>query len=468
MLRVTFPDNRRAERSWICAVMLGEFLGLPHEIAFAAQAGVRIAAEGRALELPDTFFSAARDNWLAAATLPSEPLRRRTAEALGCPDARLIEPTLPILYGVRGNEWVDDGNAWLSLDVFGSAFFMLTRYEEAATEMAGAAGAESLRDRHERFPASASLAWREDFLHRPLIDEYAEVLWSALLRRWPRLKRKARQPRMLVSCDVDHPYHPGATSLARMVKRTAGELLRRRGIPAAVAPLRNYLAGRRGDWRHDPYYHTVDWIMDINEAAGNRVAFYFIPEITDKAMDDTCPISDRAVRAMMKRIADRGHEIGVHPGYRTYLNAARLRSGRERLQRVLDQEGIWQQIAGGRQHYLRWSTRTPALWNEAGMSYDSTLGYADQAGFRCGTSREYPMFDLHAGTALRLKQRPLACMDCSIVSYMGLGFTSRALEKMRALKHAAQRMNGDFSLLWHNSFLDTAAAREIYREIVAR
>lgn len=457
MLLIRFPDNCRAERRWISAVVLREFLGLSYELRFDDECNVRISADGRTLELSESFFAGAKDKWLAADSLPQEPLARWAVADSGLA-VDLTEPSVPVLFGAAGFELRDADNAMLHLDIFGAAFFMLSRYEEAAS---------ARRDEHDRFPASASLAYRQGFLGRPVIDEYVEILWAAIARLWPRLERKARRFRIRVSCDVDHPYHPGASSFPRMLKRMAGETIRGRSVAHAINPVRNYLAGRNGDWRSDPYYYTVDWMMDVNEKAGNTVAFYFIPEITDKVMDDTCPIDDLAVKAMMKRIDGRGHEIGIHPGYRTYNSRQRIVTGKDKLRRLLDQERIRQKIRGGRQHYLRWSTRTPALWEAAQLEYDSTLGYADHAGFRCGTCHEYPMFDLHLRVELELRQRPLICMECSVITYMGHGCTESALAEMRKLKNAAQRFGGDFTLLWHNSFFEADQAKEIYREVIS-
>jgi peptidoglycan/xylan/chitin deacetylase (PgdA/CDA1 family) len=457
MLSIEFPDSFRAERCWITSVLLGEFLGLVYEIRFHGTHHVRMSAVGKTLELSDVFFPGAEGNWLCRESLPAEPLRRWAVTDSGL-DPALVEPIVPVLFGAADFDIDANEHATLTLDVFGSAFYMLSRYEEAACEQ---------RDVHDRFPAAASLAYREGFVERPIVDEYVEILWTAMKRLWPQLKRKPRQFSTLVSCDVDHPYHPSAVSFPRLIKRTAGEAIRKRTFWDAVNPLRNYVASRSGNWQNDPYYYTVDWMMDVNEKAGNTAAFYFIPEITHPVMDDTCSITDRAVRAMMRRIAHRGHEIGIHPGYGTYHNVKKIISGKSRLQHVLNEERIAQRIMGGRQHYLRWTTRTPALWDAAGFEYDSTLGYADHAGFRCGTCHEYQMYDLHRRRALQLRQRPLICMECSVTIYMGCGFTDFAFAKMIKLKSAAQRFNGNFTLSWHNSYLETEIAREIYREVIA-
>jgi len=52
------------ERSWILKVMLSEFLGLDYVVENAEVRGICIEAEGHALELPDTFFIGAEQNWL--------------------------------------------------------------------------------------------------------------------------------------------------------------------------------------------------------------------------------------------------------------------------------------------------------------------------------------------------------------------------------------------------------------------
>lgn len=456
MLLISFPDNCRAERRWISSVLLGGFLGLDYEIRFDGGNMARMESGGKTLEIFDAFFTAAKDNWLSEASLPVEPLQRWIIPTSGLePD--LVEPAVPVIFGAPEFSLHDTGDGTLGLDVFGSAFFMLSRYEEAVSKQ---------RDNHDRFPATASLAYRERFLNRPIVDEYTEILWAAISRIWPQLERKPREFKLFVTCDVDHPYHAGAASFLRMIKRTAGELIRKRTLRRVAAPAINYFASKVGDWKNDPYYYTVDWMMDVNEKVGNRVAFNFIPEITDPRMDDTCAITDHAVRAMLKRIAYRGHEIGIHPGFNTYQNPKNIISGKNRLQGVLDEAGIRQEVIGGRQHYLRWATKTPALWDAAGLEYDSTLGYSDYAGFRCGTCHEYGMYDLHARKDLKLTQRPLIVMEMAVVAHMGHGYTKAALTTMKNLKSAAKKFKGSFTLLWHNSCLEEEKAREIYCEII--
>jgi hypothetical protein len=135
----------------------------------------------------------------------------------------------------------------------------------------------------------------------------------------------------------------------------------------------------------------------------------------------------------------------------------------------MEEEGIKQDEIGSRQHYLRWSTsETARHLQAAGIAYDTTLGYADHAGFRCGTSHEFPMFDVSNQERLNLRQRPLILMEASVLSsnYMGMGYIEETLGYMKGLKKRCYQHGGNFTLLWHNSFFRSRHAKEFYQELI--
>lgn len=455
-LRIIVP-RACAELRWIISVIFDNYLGLAYRLEAGAARNFHIHGDRGHIELPDVFFASCDAQWMRRGSLPATPLAVFNAREAGLPGDAAPIP-VPVIYGAsHKRSHVEDDGAFLPIDIFGSAFFMLSRYEEAV-------GAEL--DRHGRFPAAASLAYRSGFLDRPIIDEYVEILWSRIEAICPAARRKIRTFRNVVTCDVDHPYHASARSVPRLIKRTVGEIVRKGPCSAAFKPVRNYFASHIGNWANDPYYHTIDWMMDVNEQAGNQVAFYFIPEITDPCMDGNCPIADPAVRAMMRGIDARGHEIGIHPGYNSYQSEAAIVGAKRALEHALAREGVRQKVIGGRQHYLRWSTHTPALWDAAGLAYDSTLGYADYAGFRCGTCHSYPMYDLHQRKPLDIRQRPLICMESTLMQAIDPPPAQTVLARMLKLKDAVKTFNGDFMLLWHNSNFETDDARAMYREII--
>ncbi len=120
-------------------------------------------------------------------------------------------------------------------------------------------------------------------------------------------------------------------------------------------------------------------------------------------------------------------------------------------------------------HYLRWRwPDTAYAWDLAGLAYDSTLGFAEIAGFRCGTSHEYRAFDPVAKKQLSLRIRPLIVMECSVIAprYMNLGHGEAAYDCMFQLKDRCRKYGGGFSLLWHNSHLTTDEDRALYEAVI--
>ena len=151
-LLIDAPPSREAERRYILDVVLSDWLGLDWRLRVEERPDVRISLEGdasgRCVLLPDVLFGTAAHEWLTAASLPRLPLSSVTVGPPGSVPLMAGE-RLPALYrssSPPGSPVADPEADRLELDVFGSAFFMLTRYEEIVV---------SDRDRYGRFPASS-------------------------------------------------------------------------------------------------------------------------------------------------------------------------------------------------------------------------------------------------------------------------------------------------------------------------
>ena len=480
-----FPITDAALR-WL-DVILAERFGQAWQLARSAEGlHLRLAgAEGAILfdalcagltqahsDQPCAHWDAEREGWTSVL---GGPLPAPGVADLPSP---LIEP--------RGAEQV------IHYDILGLTYWMLARVEEI--------GRTDL-DNHQRFPATASHAFKHGILDRPVVDEWLHLLGQVIQRQWPGVELKQHSARTLVSCDVDSPFaynswpsqlEPVATdehgstrihkrddprpsvsirgktmarAAYRLARGLAGDLLKRRSPSLAWRNLRGQWRARRGDHSLDPHRQGLEHIMAVNERAGRPAAFYFIPENTDPKLDNRVSLDDPRLRALLREIHARGHEIGLHPGYNTYQHPEAMTRSVQTLRRVLEEEGIDQPQLGGRQHYLRWQTPTTArLWDDNGLDDDSTLSYADRPGFRCGTCFEYPLFDAVAQRALHLRERPLILMECSVIAerYLDLGYSDEALALMQRYRDICHRLKGDFTLLWHNSHLGSEADRRFY------
>jgi peptidoglycan/xylan/chitin deacetylase (PgdA/CDA1 family) len=445
--------------------MRGEFLGLPHavEVSQTRQVEIRLAGDpqDRTLAIRDAFFQAAGPGWLEPKSLADGVCRRWRVPMELRGTLSQANAEVPVLFGaeVAGGGWcrVMERRIEIGVDLVGGAFFLLTRYEELVNPS---------RDRHGRFPADASRGAREGFVDRPVVNEYLEILWSAIERLWPILQRRARRYQVRLTHDVDRPFC-SSTSVGATFRSVLGDVVRRRDLRLASDRMGAAIALRRGRHTAD-LCNTFDLLMDVSERHAVRSAFYFLAGSTDARYDGDYGLADPRIRRLLRRIRDRGHEIGLHASYGSYRSPEIIAREFRALREAAGREGLHQDAWAGRQHYLRWEAPTTwQAWDDAGLARDCTLGFAERSGFRAGTCYEFPVFNLRTRQRLRLRERPLVAMDVSLLApeYMGLSCRAARSELLR-LGRTCRRYAGDFELLWHNSTLLRRADRRLYQDVV--
>lgn len=442
-------------------VVFTEFLGIDYYFIQSDSNNLYIEQDGSdaKLVLNASFWeNISKNGMYTNDNIPALPLLVWSPKEKGL-DAKLVEDNIPILFGTKKYKKIK-AKQYLDIDIFGIIFFMLSRYEESVIKTT---------DSHQRFPATASIAYQADFLHRPIADEYVEILWSCIKQCWPQLARKKRIAKTLVSCDVDAPYSPAIKNVFSLGRQVAGDIIKRKSIKKAINSLINPVASLFGYYQYE-VYDTFEWIMDVNEQVGNRVAFYFITDHSAGAIDGCYTLEEPRIRTLMSKIHERGHEIGLHCSYNSYQDLQQTNREAMRLDKTLQELNIVQDTIGCRQHFLRWkSPETAYNLNETGLiSYDTSLSFADWPGFRCGTCHEYPMYDLVNRQAFDLVQRPLIVMECSIIAdrYMGLGYSDEAMQAFLSYKDTCKKFDGNFTLLWHNSHFTTNQDKIFYKELI--
>jgi hypothetical protein len=457
-LHVRAPGNRPAERRYVLDVVLSDWLGIEYELTLEDRPDVRIGLagdpDGPHLSMADVLLSVPDADWLHERSLPARPLRR--VRAVGAS----TWGDVPVLSGRASG----DGPVWdrrpdgieVSVDLLGGIFFLLTRYEEVVLRS---------RDMHDRFPAAATTAVADGFADRPLADEYADQLWAAIQSLWPDLRRRPRTFRLRPTHDVDHVWSTLGSGIRPVVLSLAADLVRRRDPGLALRRLRSVVDAASGRVDRDPI-NTFDLLMETSERNGLRSTFYFMAGGSDPRFDGTYRIGDPRVAPLIRRIHDRGHEIGLHASYHTFRSPDRMVTELDALRDVCRGLGVDQETWGVRQHYLRFEA--PGTWriqDAARFAHDSTVGFAELNGFRSGTCREHDVFDLVERRALRLRERPLIFMDAASDEFLGMDLDAAA-DRCRTLVAACRRHDGDAVVLYHNSSLESARQQAHYRELI--
>lgn len=467
-LLIEHPPGYEPERQYIYNVIFGEFWGIGYQTRIGADSAATVISvcgdtDVKRLVVHEGLFATPPDQWLTQGSLPHQPLNKWALPDI-LSGGVLVSSENPIIYGKRvtDNSYYaeHDGSIQLGLDTFGSAFFMLTRYEEVV---------KSDRDEHGRFPAGASLAYQEGFLQRPIVNEYLEILWRCMERLWPGLRRKGRKYSLCLSHDIDRPFAVAGMSWPLVLRSCGADLLRRRDPELACRRISARRCARHGDFSNDPF-NTFEFIMDVSEQYGLRSSFYFMAAATPSSYDVRYRIDDPWIRRLIRSVSERGHEIGYHGSYRSLAEPALTRLELEALLGALYEEGVESAYGGGgRQHYLRWQAdSTWEVWDEAGLAYDSSLAFADHLGFRCGICYEYPTYGLRSRRCLSLRERPLTAMEGTALSsrYMGLS-PEEAYRCICRANAECRRFDGQSALLWHNSSLSSRHEKELYERVIS-
>jgi hypothetical protein len=451
-----------SELNYIIEVLQSSFLGLDYiiEVHNNDKIVIKLREESdKDLVIENILFNISIEKWLTESSLPLTPLPQWDV-SVDLPELKFCNKKLPVIYGrkLSNGRYIQQGENYLhlGLDVFGSCFFMLTRYEEIVMKE---------RDEHERFPAKASLAYKEGFLLRPIVNEYVEVLWASMKRLWPGLNRKQHSYKVLLTHDIDHPFMVCNQSWYQLFRNIGGDILKRRDFGLAI---QRWKCKNQNNPELDPA-NTFDFIMDLSEKYGLKSEFYFMTDHTAGSLDGSnYSLDSPDIKVLMSKIYKRGHTIGFHASYNTFRDSQRTKKEFEKLIVVAEKLGIKQDSWGGRQHYLRWENPTTwQNWNDAGLNYDSTLSFADYVGFRTGTCYEYTVFNILKRRILQLKERPLIVMDCTLSgeNYMNLE-KEDSLMYIKQLSLNCKKFGGNFVILWHNTSLVLRWQRSVYQEIL--
>jgi hypothetical protein len=461
MLVVDLPFDELPEADYVLGVVLRNWLGIPFVTRRGTGTSIVLTHADARLEIECPLLLEISERGPAWVSAPSAPLAMMDSTALGVP-VRLTSPFVPVLFGGTAIT-TGEGRLHIAADLFGGIFFMLSRIEELHAAQV---------DEFGRFDGHASTAYRCGFHTRPIADEYTEILWSAMQRLWPAMERRVRAFSIDVSCDVDHPYSVARTNPMLMARHAVRDVLHHSNPALAAIEVLNYASHIIGStsYRFDHCHAGVDFLLDQADRAGHgAITFFFkagssheIHDFNDYGLDE--PV----VKSMLQTVAVRGHDIGIHPSFETYRDPDLLRTEADRLRRALRDYGIGQTALGGRQHFLRWhAPDTARAYESAGLDFDATLGFAELAGFRCGTCHAFQMFDVALRRPLSILQRPLIVMEDAVLRRMALGASGAALDHMTAAKDSCRLFDGQFTLLWHNSNFLYRQSKDIYRALIA-
>lgn len=335
----------------------------------------------------------------------------------------------------------------LPFDPFAASFYLVSRYEEYLPH---------LRDDHDRYDTTESIAYQKNFLGKPMVNIYAYLIRDLLLHRFPQLNFPTRKYRYISTIDIDNAW----AFLEKGLMRTMGAYAR----SIVTLDFEEFLQRTRvlAGFEKDPY-DTYDLQFEIQRKYKFKAIYFFL--LGEYGLNDkNVPVDSRKFRSLIKSIADYA-EAGIHPSYGSNKNPQQLKKELNELSKILKRE-----VTKSRQHFL--ILKLPETYRrliELDITDDYTMGYALQVGFRASICTPFYFYDLDNEQITSLRIHPFAVMDATLKYYMKVR-PDQAMSYILPLIKEVKNVNGDFISLWHNESLSEnklwSGWRDVYREMV--
>ncbi len=330
----------------------------------------------------------------------------------------------------------------IPFDVFAASFYLVSRYEEYLPH---------LRDSHDRFVETESIAWQKNFLQKPIVNIWAKKLREIICERFQGLKFQQQPYRYISTVDIDNAFAYREKGIMRTVGSYAKNVTE---LNFAQIAERTRVLMRL---EQDPY-DTYDFMHDVHSKYKVHVIYFFLlGEYGEN--DKNLPTDNKNFQELIKSLADYG-ETGIHPSYGSNKKQGRLSKEIILLSKILKRE-----VTKSRQHFLK--LRLPNTYRQlidADITDDYTMGYAGQVGFRAGTCSTFYFYDLDLEQETNLKIHPFACMDATFKYYMKTE-TDKVMDIIKNLANEVRAVNGTFISLWHNESLSENYIWKGYKNI---
>ncbi len=426
MIVVKIPKSFHCEITYIIDCLLGDFLGLEYTLEISDVQNTIINYQGKQIILENHFFKGNIQELYQRDHLPNS-VSKDTIEI----DGETLNFT--VLYGEKRLD-INPNEIIVHFDIIAASFFMLTRWEEGISNEVDAWG---------RFDYRNATSVKYDFYHRPIVNEYVEILKKVLQKIGVHINpKKTYKP--IISFDIDSvkKWKNGKSILGATYNN-----LRNQKINYTIEDLRSYLKTLLRI-ENDPA-NSFDFIITtLKELNIQDAIFYFKTMKTDNYFDkNEYNISSSDIKKTISNILQAGFKVGIHPSYHTFLNKEQLSNEIDLLKIPTDSNSI----DHSRQHYLRF--KIPHTWNilnQLAVQYDSSMIYSYKAGFRCGICYDFPLFDYQKRQVLNIREIPLLLMETNYLKNPKLDL----LKDAKKITEIVKSYDGINMMLWHNENLD--------------
>lgn len=336
----------------------------------------------------------------------------------------------------------------IPFDALAATFYLVSRYEEYIPHRT---------DRFGRFRAEDSFAFKNGFLHLPLVDIWAGKIAETVKTIFPKTEFGDKKYQYTPTVDIDSAFAYKQKGLMRTLGGFAKDLSKLEFTNL----VNRWNCVVRG--KEDPF-DTYEFMKVIHDKYETHPIFFFL--LADYGLNDKgVTYRSKPFQNLIKSVSDY-HDVGIHPGFQSNIKTEKLGVEIDRLASI-----IHKPVHKSRQHFLMLDF--PATFkrlSEQGIRDEYSMGFASQIGFRASTATPYPFYDLEEEMATNVTIYPFAFMDTTFNQYLNLT-PEAAFEEAKKTIDQVKAVNGTLISLWHNESLGEKwqwkGWRDLYERIVA-
>jgi len=334
-------------------------------------------------------------------------------------------------------------------DLFAAVFYLITRYEEYLPHQ---------KDIYGRYAHENSVAFRENFLHLPLINFWLYDFKKLLIEKDADLVFRRRKFSFLPTYDIDIAW----SFRNKGFKRNFGGILLLffKGKFKKMIHRIKVIRGKR----KDPF-DAYEWMYQLHEQFNLHPVYFFLVAKEKGRYDKNIDVANAEYQELVQSITSK-YSIGLHPSWASGDIPYLITKEKATLEQISNQT-----INSSRQHYIRFEL--PSTYRKLialGLMSEYSMGYGTTNGFRSSITTPYYWYDLKNEEKTKLLIHPFCFMDAN--SYYEQQLTPEvALEELIHYYNEVKSVNGTMITIWHNSFLGTdemfAGWREMYEKFIS-
>ncbi len=327
----------------------------------------------------------------------------------------------------------------IPFDLFGAAFWLLTRYEEYLPHKI---------DKYQRFSYKNSLAYQYDFIEMPIINFWLDEFKNILIQNFNfKISFNSNKYQFLSSIDIDNAYKYKHKGFVRTLAGFVTDIKYKKNISERLKVIFNK--------KRDPY-DEYDFLIEIHKKYNINCIYFFL--IGDYGINDkNHSATNLNFQSLIKRIADYSM-IGVHPSYGSKDKLQQIKIEINRLSNITHKT-----IRKSRQHFSILSF--PKTYNQllqASIIEDYSMGYTNCNGFRASYCLPFNWYNLTEEKTTELTVYPYCISE---VTLFQKATNYNIVEVYKQIINQVKLYNGFNCIIFHNDTFNSST-KQLYEDII--